>query len=141
MFVGYDNYSYPGQIDTHTIVVTEDDNPILIDMTLGHHLPQDHQYIIERISDSKKNTDGKEIIAEYTFKNAEITYFAKKNLRLANIHQKNLVQRLVDEQKFKATMSFMQKMMYVTLGIALVNFLLNVVMIVLRLYDITWVDK
>ena len=141
MFVGYDNYSYPGQIDTHTIVVTEDNNPILIDMTLGHHLPQDHQYIIERISDSKKNTDGKEIIAEYTFKNAEITYFAKKNLRLANIHQKNLVQRLVDEQKFKATMAFMQKMMYVTLGIALVNFLLNLIMIVLRLYDITWVDK
>ena len=133
MFVGYDNYSYPGQIDTHTVIVTEDDNPILIDLTLGHHLPPDHQYIIERVGDSKTDSSGKEVIAEYTFKNAEITYFVKKNLRLSNIHQKNLVQRIVREQQFETQMSFLTKMLYAALFLSLINFTLNVIMIVLSL--------
>ena len=140
MFVGYDNYSYPGQIDTHTIVITEDDNPILIDMTLGNHLPPDHQFIIERVGDSKQNTDGKEIIAEYQYRNAEVTYFVKKNLRLANIHQKNLVQRIVSEQKIDESLKLLKKFVICALALGLINFTLNVVLIILRLYDITWVE-
>lgn len=133
MFVGYDNYSYPGQIDTHTIVITEDDNPILIDITLGNHLPTEHQFIIERVGANKSNNEGKEVIAEYSFKNAEITYFVKKNLRLSNIHQKNLVQRIVKEQKFEGTISFIKKMLYCSLTLSVINFILNMALIIIKL--------
>lgn len=140
MFVGYDNYSYPGQIDTHTIVITEDDNPILIDLTLGNHLPAEHQFIIERVGDPKQSTNGKEVIAEYQYRNAEVTYFVKKNLRLANIHQKNLVQRIVSEQKIDDSLKLLKKFVICALALGAINFTLNVALIILRLYDITWVE-
>ena len=133
MFVGYDNYSYPGPIDTHTVIVTEDDNPILIDMTLGNHLPPDHQFIIERVGDPKQNTDGKEIIAEYQYRNAEVTYFVKKNLRLSNIHQRNLVQRIIAEQQIEKNLKLLKAFITCALILGLVNFTLNVTMILLSI--------
>lgn len=133
MFVGYDNYSYPGQIDTHTVVVTEDENPILIDISLGNLLPPEYQFIIERIKVPESNSTGKEIISQINLKNVEITYFTKKNLKLSNIHQKNLVQRIVKEQKLDSTINFVKTMLYCSLTLSVINFILNMALIVLKL--------
>lgn len=148
MFVGYDNYSYPGQIDTHTIVVTEGENPILIDLSLGHLLPQDKQYVIERVYNKSKNKNisgdreenqGKDVFAEFDFGSCSLTYYEKKNLRLPSIHQKNLIQRIVNEQNVEKNLGVLKMFIIAALSLGVINFSLNVILIVLRLFDISWV--
>ena len=148
MFVGYDNYSYPGQIDTHTIVVTEGENPILIDLSLGHLLPQDKQYVIERVYSNGKNRNisgdreenhGKDVFAEFDFGSCALTYYEKKNLRLPSIHQKNLIQRIVNEQNVEKNLGILKMFIIAALSLGVINFSLNIILIVLRLFDISWV--
>jgi hypothetical protein len=146
MFVGYDNYSYPGQIDTHTIVVTEGDTQIIIDLSLGHLLPPNKQYIIERVTTSKKDLSsehkenvGKDVFAEFDFGSCGLTYYEKKNLRLPSIHQKNLIQRIVNEQNVEKSLEALKLFIIAALGLALINFTMNITLIVLRLFDISWV--
>jgi hypothetical protein len=143
MFVGYDNYSYPGQIDTHTVIVTEGDSPILIDLSLGHLLTNDKIYIIEKVNPAKNKfniTGEKQILAEYDYGFCSVTYYEKRNLRLPAIHQKNLVQRIVSEQKIDENLSLLKKFVICALALGLINFTLNVTLIILRLYDVTWVE-
>jgi hypothetical protein len=148
MFVGYDNYSYPGQIDTHTIVVTEGDTPIIIDLSLGHLLPADKQYVIEKIYNKSKNANesihlpenaDKNVLAEFDFGNCSLTYYEKKNLRLPSLHQKNLIQRIVNEQNVEKSLEALKLFIIAALGLALINFTMNITLIVLRLFDISWV--
>jgi hypothetical protein len=150
MFVGYDNYSYAGQIDTHTIVVTEGDTPIIIDLSLGHLLPADKQYVIERVNTTGKGTGkglssehrenvGKDVFAEFDFGSCGLTYYEKKNLRLPSIHQKNLIQRIVNEQNVEKSLDALKLFIIGALTLGIINFTLNIVLIVLRLFDISWV--
>jgi hypothetical protein len=134
-FVGYDNYNYPGQIDTHTVIVTESENPILIDLSLGKNLPRDAQLIIERVGADKFDESGKEIIGKFKVKNIDVIYYAKKNLRLANIHQKNIVQRIVREQEFERTIQFVKVMLYFTLSLGCINFILNMTLIAIKVIE------
>jgi len=134
LFVGYDNYSYPGQIDTHTVVVTEEEHPILIDLSLGHALPQHRPVIVERVNGIEPT-----VIADLNIENARITYSEKKNLRLAQIHQKNLLQRMIAEQNTEKTLSVLRMLIIGAITLGGVNFIMNMTLIVLRLFDITWV--
>lgn len=133
LFVGYDNYSYPGEIDTHTIVITEEEHPIIIDLSLGHTLPSHRQVIVERA-----NGIGPGTIADIKIDNIQITYSEKKNLRLAQIHQKNLLQRMIAEQNTEKTLKFLKNMIIIAITLGITNFILNTLLIIFRLFDITW---
>jgi hypothetical protein len=78
-------------------------------------------------------------ISEFNLENINITYFEKKNLKLPNIHQKTLLQRIVNDQNSEKLLKFLRVLVICAVTLGLVNFLLNVILIVLRLYDITWV--
>lgn len=134
LFVGYDNYSYPGQIDTHTVVITEDENPIMIDVSLGHVLPTNHQIIVEKANGLEPG-----VIADFTIGNTRVTYSEKKNLRLAQVHQKNLLQRMIAEQNTEKTLKVLRTLILVAVTMGLINFTMNILLIILRLFDITWV--
>jgi hypothetical protein len=134
LFVGYDNYSYPGQIDTHTVVITEDENPIMIDVSLGHVLPTNHQIIVEKANGLEPG-----VIADFTIGNTRVTYSEKKNLRLAQVHQKNLLQRMIAEQNTEKTLKVLRTLILVAVTMSLINFTMNILLIILRLFDITWV--
>ena len=138
MFVGYDNYSYPGQIDTHTVVITEGKSPILVDLSLGFVLPANKKYLI---ADAKKNNSSEEkIICKVQFDDYEIVYYEKTSIRLPGIHQKNLMQRIVTEQQISKTVEHLKIFVMCAVGLGLVNFSLNIVMIILRLFNITLVE-
>ena len=135
MFVGYDNYSYPGQIDTHTVVITEGEHPMLVDLSLGYVLPVNKKFLISPVK--TKNTES---ICQVNFDDYEIVYHEKTTLRLPGIHQKNLMQRLVNEQHLTKTVENLKIFIMCAIGLGLINFSLNIIMIVLRLFDITLVE-
>jgi hypothetical protein len=134
-FVGYDNYSYPGQIDTHTVVITDDKNPILIDISLGYiFTPVMNNVIVERLNSTKLG-----IMAEYHMKDIRLTYHEKKNLKLPSIHQKNLMQRIVGEQNLEKSLAGLKYFVIAALSLGLINFTLNIVIVILRLFDVSFV--
>lgn len=129
LFVGYDNASYKGQIDTHVVVVTKDDQqPLLINISLGHILPKNRPYVVERINSTEP---GK--IAEFNIENINITYFEKKNLKLPSIHQKTLLQRMVDSQNSEKSLKLLRILVTCAVTLGLVNFMLNVILIAMDL--------
>jgi hypothetical protein len=79
------------------------------------------------------------VIADLNIENARITYSEKKNLRLAQIHQKNLLQRMIAEQNTEKTLSVLRMLIIGAITLGGVNFIMNMTLIVLRLFDITWV--
>jgi len=135
VFVGYDNGSYPGQIDTHVVLVTKTEQPILIDLSLSHLLPKDKPFIIERV----QNTElGK--ISEFNLENINLTYFEKKSVKLPNLHQKTLLQRIIGDQNAEKSLKLLRVLVICAVSLGLINFTLNVILIILRLYDVTWVE-
>lgn len=138
-FIGYDNYSYPGQIDTHTVVLTDADDPILIDISLGYILPAEQPVIVERINRNKKEIKDDGTIGEFKVGNATLSYSEKKNIRLAGFHQKNLLQRILKEQDIDKNINKLKLFIICAISLGIINFTLNLTLIILRLLDITLV--
>jgi hypothetical protein len=99
-------------------------------------LPKDRPYIVERV---RKNDDPN-VISEFNLENITITYTEKKMIKLPSIHQQNLLDRIMNDQKMNTTIKTLRTFVMCAVGLGLVNFSLNVILIILRLYNITWVD-
>ena len=127
MFVGHDNYQFPGHVDTHTVLVVEDEMPILIDGSLGHLLPNGKSIVIASLSTESDK------LCELQLDNITLTYFEKKNIRLPNLHQKSLLQRIDKDNKTEKSLIFIRNMMYLSLGLSITNFFLNMMLILLKL--------
>lgn len=132
-FIGYDNHTYPGQIDTHTILITESTKPILIDVSIGYIFADTNNknVIVEKLC-SKNDS----ILSEYVFDNVTITYTNKKILRLPSVHQKNLMQRIVTEQNNEKSLNVLRIFIMIAVSLGVINFTMNALIIILRLFDI-----
>lgn len=135
MFVGFDNSGFDGEIDTHTILVIEAEVPILVDLSISNVLPAEYPYVV-----CLATSTADDCLAETTYGNATVKYQDKKNIKLPHVHQKNLLQRFVAEQKLGKTVEHLKIFVMCAVGLGLINFALNVIMIVLRLFDITITD-
>jgi hypothetical protein len=134
-FVGYDGNTSLGQIDTHTIVIVEDEIPLLIDISIGHIFLPANKIVIERLNSNKPG-----VIAEYHFGEYTLTYKEKLNIKLPAIHQKNLLQRIISDQNLEKTVKTLKMFIICAVSLGLINFILNVTLIILRLYNVQWVD-
>ena len=127
LYIGYDSVSFPDQIDTHVVVVTDTTVPMLIDLSLGHILPKDKNIVIIPAA-----TDEENVIGKIQVSNLSLTYFIKRNVKLPNLHQKNMVQRMLEDQKTNQKVEWIQKIVNILLLFSLINFTLNSILIVLK---------
>jgi len=134
-FVGYDGNASLGQIDTHTIVIVEDEIPLLIDISIGHIFLPENKIVVERLNSNKPG-----VIAEYQFGEYTLTYKEKLNIKLPAIHQKNLLQRIISDQNLEKTVKTLKMFIICAVSLGLINFILNVTLIILRLYNVQWVE-
>lgn len=132
LFIGYDNSQFAGQVDTHAVVITETDFPLIIDLSLSQLLPTDHPYIIERVHSNKP-----EEIAQVNIGNINITYFVKKNIRLHQLHQKTLLERMQETESHKKRFAIIEKLVYGMLCLVVLNTVLNTAQVY---SDFTWRD-
>ncbi len=127
--VGYDNFlSGPGQVDTHMVVITQTEVPLLIDLSMGYIMNKPKLSIISPLVVSS----DPEIITSHNIEDLIVTYRVKRNPRLYNVHQKTLVERLQTEAKLISDMSIMKKFIYVAIGFGLVNFIINMTLLTLK---------
>lgn len=116
MIIGQDRQSNDPskELDTHVVCVTETDQPILIDCSIGHVWPS-VPYVIERV-----NGQGNEI-AHYNFEGVTWVYKSKLNPRLPNIMQQNIIERLLTERKVKKDISLLKLLIIFALTISSFN--------------------
>jgi hypothetical protein len=130
-FVGFDNQAFPGQVDTHTIIITKTEVPLLIDLSISHHLPSNHPFVIEKL-----NSNDEKTLAEFKFENYVLTYQPKKIIRLPSFHQKTLRQRLEEDKKWTERVKLISMLVFVSIFLGVLNFVLNVAIIYLKYFSL-----
>ena len=130
MFIGVNQQRKmnPNEIDTHVVVVTETNPPVLIDASISQYMPNTDSILV-RVVDPDCMTS--EVLAQYNIGNLSITYRPKKSIKLTDLHQKNLLDRFKDSQIINTKISLLQKIIMGIATLSLVNFILNLLMIIL----------
>lgn len=138
-YVGWDGGRYnrvPDAVDTHVIVVTEGETPILIDLSIPHVLTMPRVMICEPV-----NSLDPDVIAEYRWGNRKVRYDIKKNPRLLGLHQTTLLDRLRIESENKRRMNTLQIVVAVLTVATMVNLMLNTSQLLFRTELIDTLDK
>jgi hypothetical protein len=128
-FVGFDNVGFKGELDTHLVVITETEIPILIDCAVGHYFEHDQPVIIEQAD----NYSTTQLLSAFEFGNYSCTYKTKKTIKLPSLHQKNILDRIQTELKFDHDIKLLKKVVIGICCLSFINFALNAILIILKL--------
>lgn len=128
-FIGFNNIGLnPNTIDTHVVVITETEIPILIDCSIGHLLNESEQIVIRKL-----NSVDPEKFGEYIIDDITLQYYHKKNIKLPSLHQKNIIEKINEDKIVKEKLQFITKVIIALAIFATINFILNFTMIVIKL--------
>ena len=130
MFVGFNNVAAPtaDTVDSHVVIVTNTEPPILIDASVGHLLPAEHQ-IVARVLDSVDPT----VIGSFQIDDILITYHHKKIIRLPALHQKTLMDRIREDLETQKKIQWLTRMLWIMLAITVYNFMANNALLILKM--------
>jgi len=126
-FIGYDGIASPNNVDTHVVVITKTERPILIDIGLSHLLPFDHPFIVEEV----KQHD--ELMGEFIIGNHTVTYQYKKNIKLPTLHQKTILDKIKYELGIKRKINFLMYFVIFVLLLGISNLTLNLLLLYFKL--------
>jgi hypothetical protein len=116
-FIGFSNIDKrEGVVDSHVIIVTQTEPPILIDASIGYLLPQDNQILVKVLD----NVDP-EKIATYQIDDVTLTYHHKKHIKLPNLHQKNILERIQTDNKIFKNLGMLKILVIVALIVSGLN--------------------
>jgi hypothetical protein len=124
-FVGFSDLAKKdGVVDSHVVIITQTEPPIIIDASIGHLLPQKNKILVKVLD----NLDP-DIIGKFEIEDVTITYHHKKNIRLPVIHQKNLVDRIQEHMNFDKKIKLVSKILMIIGSLTAVNFLFNMTLL------------
>jgi hypothetical protein len=122
-FMGHDNLSFPGQIDTHTVLITDTPIPMLIDLTISRWLPPGHPYVVEKV-----NSLDPAKISEYILGHdgeTTVTYAPKTVVRLPGISQLSMLERIANDTQTSNKIRRLSIMFWVLVAVGISNVLFN----------------
>jgi hypothetical protein len=132
-FVGFDNQATNAgqEIDTHIIVITKTEIPILIDISLSHLLPDTHPWVVEALPPTIMERD----VAEYKFKDFEINYKRKKFDKVPIFYKKTIYDKISGEAKLRKSIDTITKFVIVAVILSVFNFLANASLMLAKFTD------
>lgn len=129
MLLGYDTEKLdPGNTDTHVVVITQTDTPLLIDVSIGHLVGNPRAVVMTELS-----TRDPEIVAETAIDLYEIVYRIKKNIRMPYFHQRDLISKLRNEVKLQNDFKVVKMIAVIGLGVSVLNVLFNSILLGLKI--------
>jgi hypothetical protein len=129
-FVGFNEIDkHPHTVDSHVVVVTQTEPPIMIDAAVGHLLPADKQIVVAELV-----SVDPDLIAEVKIDEVKFQYLPKKTIRLPGLHQKNLVDRMKSDMRLSETIDTLKVMVYLSVGLSVVNMMFNISILWLKLH-------
>lgn len=119
-FVGYDSTkNSKSSIDTHVVVVTQTQIPLLIDLSISHYLPDGLKAVISKTDFNPTNN----ILANVKNDSAWLTYEQKSKYNLPALHQNSILDRIETDIYFQKQINFLKYLNYVGIGLGLFSIL------------------
>lgn len=113
--VGYDNLKDVEECeDTHVVVVTETEIPMIIDVSIAHLLPNNLQGVIDILQND-------EILSNINTNIVDLTYKEKKNFKIPLLHQTSIVDRIKTDMIIFDNLKFLKTLVVVALVISSLN--------------------
>lgn len=110
------------KVSTHVVVVTDTEIPMLIDASIAHKLPRNHQVIIE-----KAENLGSKTLCNFECEGFGFLYQEKiDGIGIPQLHQISILDRMGTDKRIFDTMVQLKKLNYVGIGIS-VFAVLNVI--------------
>lgn len=115
-FVGFEDILNPGEIDTHVVVVTETNPPMLIDASIAHRV---NSVVVDEVV--RLQSDKLNILADFRYldKDLILTYQEKLNSKVPYFHQKSILDRIDMDNKINKNISLLKKLNYIGIGLSL----------------------
>ena len=105
-----------GDIDTHIVVVTETEIPMIVDLSISH-VRKDIPYIVERLTQGVTE----DVLADIQFSGSRWTYYIKESVSIPSIHQQSIVQRIQTDQKVKKDIGWLKILIIAAISISSLN--------------------
>lgn len=115
--------SHPENYDTHVVVITETEIPLLIDLSISHRLPQPYQAVIEP-ADVYENR----VICQLDNEVAGLIYQEKEKFKIPFLHQTSILNRIETDRKIFKDIEYLKRLNYIGIVLsmfAVVNVLLK----------------
>jgi len=127
-FVGLDGFTGgPDTVDTHVVVITNTEPPVLIDASISGSLPRETPVVVRVL-----NSLDPESMGVFKINNVELNYNNKKNIKLPYVHQRTLVDRMKSEHNIKAEVSSVKKLVMFAIWFGIINLFVNVLLLMLK---------
>lgn len=115
--VGFDGLKEtPDRADTHVIVITETEIPMIIDVSIAHLLPNNIQGVIDEVCYGQED-----IFANIHNDLVALTYQKKKESSIPMLHQRSIVDRIQTDINIFKSLKMLKYIVIVALTISLIN--------------------
>lgn len=115
-------------IDTHAVVLVECKYPFIVDASIGHNIGNPKFVVISQLSDRDPD-----VIAETQFENINFVYRVKKNIKLATLHQKTLLERVKGEAETRSRLKWVDMLVKIAVGLSVLNVIFNIALLSLKI--------
>lgn len=112
--VGFTDFKEtPGNGDTHCVVVTETEIPMVIDCSIAHCLPNNFQAVIDEVIDEEEK-----IFANINHKTVALTYKYKNKYSIPHLHERSIIDRITTDVRIFNNLKFLKYMIFLALLIS-----------------------
>lgn len=107
------------EMDSHVVLVTETDIPMIIDLSVSNLLENTNKpFIVERLSPSEISD-----LSEFEFEKSKWMYQIKTSNRLPSLHQDSILNRINLDKKIESKINFINKVLIFVCIITSLNFI------------------
>lgn len=107
----------PNKADTHVVVITETEIPMIIDVSIAHLLPLNLQGVIDVLSP----TDPGGIFANVDHEAVALTYQRREQYSIPMLHQRSIVDRIQTDVKIFKNLKWLRWMIIFAICISFLN--------------------
>jgi hypothetical protein len=116
--VGYDNSLQSGQIDTHVVVVTDTETPIIIDASLSYLLPDGKNILVDEVVNLPNR-----VFCDVKKDGFSLTYQQKTSNKVIFEHQKSIIERIETDRQIFKNLKYLKIFIIIALVLGSLNFL------------------
>jgi len=106
----------PNKSDTHVVVVTQTEHPMVIDVSIAHLLPNNIQGVIDSLVN-----DDHGIFANSITPLVALTYQNKKTYSIPMLHERSIVDRIKTDVDIFKSLRFLKIMIICAVTVSLLN--------------------
>jgi hypothetical protein len=112
-FTGFKNEQ--NEVDTHVVIITDTNPPVLIDASISSALPHGKLAIIEEINNAEN------VAIDYPEFKIKLNYIEKDTQKVPFLHQMSIVDRIKTDQRVFKSLKFLKTLIFIAVTVSLLN--------------------